>query len=65
MSYGDDVEQLTYLLFLKMADERTKVEEVLNIHLPDSYDRVVFKEKCDKVFDLMLNYASQGLKWAA
>src|SRR5688500_7824415 len=24
LSYGDYVEQLTYLLFLKMADERTK-----------------------------------------
>jgi type I restriction enzyme M protein len=24
MSYGDYVDQLTYLLFLKMADERTK-----------------------------------------
>ena len=24
MSYGDYVEQLTYLLFLKMADERRK-----------------------------------------
>ena len=24
MSYGDYVEQLTYLLFLKMADEHTK-----------------------------------------
>ncbi len=24
MSYGDYVEQLTYLLFLKMADERSK-----------------------------------------
>ena len=24
MSYGDYIEQLTYLLFLKMADERTK-----------------------------------------
>jgi type I restriction enzyme M protein len=24
MRYGDYVEQLTYLLFLKMADERTK-----------------------------------------
>src|SRR5215469_18903610 len=24
MSYGDYVEQLTYLLFLKMVDERTK-----------------------------------------
>jgi len=25
MSYGDYVEQLTYLLFLKMADERSKL----------------------------------------
>ncbi|MBO3708320.1 MAG: type I restriction-modification system subunit M N-terminal domain-containing protein, partial [Candidatus Accumulibacter sp.] len=24
MSYGDHVEQLTYLLFLKMADERSR-----------------------------------------
>jgi type I restriction enzyme M protein len=24
MSYGDYVEQLTYLLFLKMSDERSK-----------------------------------------
>jgi hypothetical protein len=34
-------------------------------HLPKSYDRVVFTEKCNNVFDLMVNYASQGLKWAA
>ncbi len=27
MSYGDYVEQLTYLLFLKTADERTKISE--------------------------------------
>jgi type I restriction enzyme R subunit len=44
---------------------RTAVETVLHTHLPESYDRVVFTEKCNKVFDLMLNYASQGLKWAA
>ena len=29
MSYGDYVEQLTYLLFLKMADERTKAPYLL------------------------------------
>ena len=39
---------------------QSAVEEVLHRHLPDSYDRVVFKEKCDNVFDLMLNYASSG-----
>jgi restriction endonuclease S subunit len=44
---------------------QSTVEEVLHSHLPDSYDRVLFKEKCDNVFDLMLNYAFQGVKWAA
>ena len=44
---------------------RSAVENVLHAHLPESYDRVTFTEKCSNVFDLMLNYASQGLKWAA
>jgi type I restriction enzyme R subunit len=44
---------------------RSAVEEVLNAHLPVSYDRVVFGQKCDNVFELMVNYASQGVKWAA
>ena len=43
---------------------RSAVESVLDVHLPKSYDRAVFTEKCNGVFDLMLNYASQGLKWA-
>jgi type I restriction enzyme R subunit len=44
---------------------RSAVESVLHEHLPDSYDRAIFTEKCNSVFDAMLNYASQGLKWAA
>lgn len=40
------------------------VEEVLNTNLPDSYDRLLFKEKCDNVFYLMIDYASHGRKWA-
>jgi len=44
---------------------RSAVESVLDTHLPKSYDRIVFTEKCNDVFDLMLDYASQGLKWAA
>jgi type I restriction enzyme, R subunit len=44
---------------------QSAVEEVLHKHLPESYDRVLFKEKCDNAFDLMLNYAAQGLKWVA
>lgn len=37
MSYGDYVEQLTYLLFLKMADERTKP--------PYSYEESIGRDK--------------------
>jgi type I restriction enzyme R subunit len=44
---------------------RDAVEEVLHKQLPDSYNRVLFKKKCDAVFETMLNYAAQGRKWAA
>ena len=44
---------------------RSAVEKVLDAHLPKSYDRAVFTEKCNNVFESMLDYASQGLKWAA
>jgi type I restriction enzyme M protein len=37
MSYGDYVEQLTYLLFLKMADERTKLPYNQPSQIPDKY----------------------------
>jgi type I restriction enzyme M protein len=36
MSYGDYVEQLTYLLFLKMADERTSVLCRQSSHIPSN-----------------------------
>jgi type I restriction enzyme M protein len=38
LSYGDYVEQLTYLLFLKMADEQTKPPWSRPSALPDGYD---------------------------
>jgi len=38
MSYGDYVEQLTYLLFLKMADERTKPPYKQKSIVPDKYN---------------------------
>ncbi|MCP3872681.1 MAG: SAM-dependent DNA methyltransferase [Desulfobacteraceae bacterium] len=38
MSYGDYVEQLTYLLFLKMADERTKPPYNEKTIVPENYD---------------------------
>ena len=37
MSYGDYVEQLTYLLFLKMADERTKAPYNQKSPVPEQY----------------------------
>ena len=37
MSYGDYVEQLTYLLFLKMSDERTKVPYNQKSPVPEKY----------------------------
>ncbi|MEQ1674717.1 MAG: hypothetical protein ABL865_06770 [Candidatus Nitrotoga sp.] len=44
---------------------RSAVEKVLDSNLPESYDRVLFREKCDNVFYLMLDYASHDRKWAA
>ncbi len=38
MSYGDYVEQLTYLLFLKMADERTRPPYAEPSVVPEGYD---------------------------
>jgi len=43
---------------------RSTVEEVLNATLPETYNRILFKQKCDKVFETMVDYASHGLKWA-
>jgi len=44
---------------------KTVVQTVLDEKLPETYDRAVFTAKCNSVFETMLNYASQGLKWAA
>jgi len=44
---------------------RSAVEQVLDRDLPESYDRVLFRQKCDNVFFLMLDYASHGRRWAA
>lgn len=44
---------------------KNAIEEVLDQDLPDSYDRVTFKEKCDNVFDLIVDFAANGKKWAA
>jgi type I restriction enzyme R subunit len=41
------------------------VEEVLDTDLPTSYDRVVFKEKCDNVIELIVDFAANGKRWVA
>lgn len=52
MSYGDYVEQLTYLLFLKMADERTKPPYNQPSQIPDKYSwPSLLKKDGDELFD--------------
>ena len=41
------------------------VEDVLHENLPESYDRVLFTNKCSNVFQLVVDFAQQGRKWAA
>jgi type I restriction enzyme M protein len=53
MFYGDYVEQLTYLLFLKMADERTKAPYNQPSPVPEKYGWTsLFKKDGDELFDL-------------
>ena len=60
MSYGDypsakfrtGVKQLTYLLFLKMADERTKTPYNQSSPIPDKYSwQSLLKRDGDELFD--------------
>jgi len=52
MSYGDYVEQLTYLLFLKMADERTKAPYNQKSPVPADCDwPSLLKKDGDELFD--------------
>jgi type I restriction enzyme R subunit len=44
---------------------RSEIERVLDEGLPATYERALFKQKCDNVFDLVVDCASRGRKWAA
>ena len=44
---------------------KAAIEEVLHKDLSASYDRMVFKEKCDNVFELVVEFAENGRKWVA
>ncbi len=41
------------------------MEESLDHHLPETYDRKLFKKKCDSIYNLVYDYAVKGEKWAA
>ena len=45
VSYGDYLEQLTYLIFLKMADEYAKPPYNRDVGIPDGYDWQSLKSK--------------------
>jgi len=44
---------------------RSEIERVLDEGLPETYERALFKQRCDNVFDLVVDYANRGRKWAA
>ena len=51
LSYGDYVEQLTYLLFLKMADERTKPPVYIEASAVPAQLGDLIKKNGDELFD--------------
>jgi len=44
---------------------KSAVEEVLDKTLPKTYGKPLFQQKCNRVFELIYEYASKRLKWAA
>ena len=44
---------------------RSEIERVLDAELPVSYERALFQQKCDKVYDLVVDHASRGRRWVA
>jgi len=44
---------------------KSAIEEVLDSDLPKSYDKNIFKDKSQKLYNLVYEYASRGLKWAS
>jgi len=44
---------------------KSAIDEVLDDELPDTYEKELFRHKSLKLFDLVFEYSSKGLKWAA
>jgi len=62
VGYGDYLEQLTYLLFLKMVDEFAKPPYNREIHVPEGYDWESLKSK--RGAELELHYTKMLLELA-
>ena len=43
---------------------KAAIEEVLDSELPETYDKKLFKEKSGKLFDLVFEYSSKGVRWS-
>lgn len=44
---------------------KSAIDEVLDVELPDTYEKELFRHKSLKLYDLVFEYSSKGLKWAA
>jgi len=42
---------------------KSATEEVVDTNLPKAYDRLTFKQVCDRIYNLIFERASQGLAW--
>jgi type I restriction enzyme M protein len=61
VSYGDYVEQLTYLLFLKMADEQTKPPYNKPSTIPEGYDWKSLLERDGDALEMHYNHILEHL----
>ena len=47
------------------AKVKARIEDVLHKTLPDSYDRMIFSQKTNNVYNLVYDYSSKGQKWSS
>ncbi len=45
------------------ARVKSTIEKVLDTNLPAGYDRLTFKQVCDRIYNLIFERANQGLAW--
>ena len=45
--------------------DKIAIKNIFDKESPESYGRIEFKEKCDKVFNLVVDFAAHGKRWVA